>query len=554
MKKLLFHTLLKSYSVLVVGIVIFFAGVLSYISWFQFDSNRLRLQQEVADVLKIELDDIQGRVGNYLADSVSDTKRLEGFYRYFQETPADYQTWLLEDAQFGVKDLALQDSIRTLYLYYPFIKGVDIAPVNADSVFVSTSDSKSGKKVFASNYKAPAQSISMTLFSPSSSEGMASVYLTLDQESLESLIAGRSDFPVSVVVQDSLNRILYQQGSMSDTLPLTKRSSSDLRITVGVEKVTVFQELGVLVFIIFLGSFCLVTLLLFVLRRVFKQYELQVVDLVTTIQDIGSDQEDLRIQTEGKQQEMLVIAQAINQMLDSRDQSMQDVYRLQLAQKDANMRALQAQINPHFLYNTLEFFRMYAVTKQVGELGDMIYEFSTLLRRSVSQAKTTTLAEEVSFCEKHSYICQIRYPKSIAYAFQVDPACEVVEIPRFVLQPLIENYFAHGVDLKRTNNAISLKASKMGQDMEIRIEDNGKGMRPEILERYKDLLQRRELSQESRLKSIGILNVHERLLLYFGQRYQMDLESEQGQGTRFVIKLQEVFEEGGEIHEKNDGR
>ncbi|MGQ7458495.1 sensor histidine kinase, partial [Streptococcus suis] len=91
------------------------------------------------------------------------------------------------------------------------------------------------------------------------------------------------------------------------------------------------------------------------------------------------------------------------------------------AQKDANMRALQAQINPHFLYNTLEFFRMYAVSKQMDELGDMIYEFSSLLRSSVTQAKMTTVAEELSFCEKHSYICQIRYPRSIAYAYQMDP-------------------------------------------------------------------------------------------------------------------------------------
>ncbi len=119
----------------------------------------------------------------------------------------------------------------------------------------------------------------------------------------------------------------------------------------------------------------------------FKRYEVQVLDIVDTMQQIRGEDRHLRLQTDNKEQEMYLISSEINQMLDAMDQSIQDIYRLQLAQKDANMRALQAQINPHFLYNTLEFFRMYAVSKQMDELGDMIYEFSSLLRSSVTQAK-----------------------------------------------------------------------------------------------------------------------------------------------------------------------
>ncbi|MGC4440874.1 histidine kinase, partial [Streptococcus suis] len=91
-------------------------------------------------------------------------------------------------------------------------------------------------------------------------------------------------------------------------------------------------------------------------------YEVQVLDIVDTMQQIRGEDRHLRLQTDNKEQEMYLISSEINQMLDAMDQSIQDIYRLQLAQKDANMRALQAQINPHFLYNTLEFFRMYAVS------------------------------------------------------------------------------------------------------------------------------------------------------------------------------------------------
>ncbi|HFI0213905.1 TPA: sensor histidine kinase [Streptococcus suis] len=546
MRKILIHTLLKSYSLLVIGIVVFFAGILSYISWYQYDSNRIRVQQEVADGLKEELDYYQGRVGNYLVDYITDRDRLESLYQYFHLSPSQYQIWLLNHPHLMVKRISLQDSVRTLYLYYPFVEGVDIAPMDADSVFVSTVDLKSGKKVAAENYKAPKHSISMTLFSPATTDGIATIYVTVDADLLDQYIKGKTDLPMTVHIRDSLDREFYSLRPTVSSPPPSYRKSGDLLLTVGVDGQHAIQSVGGLVTIIFLGSSCLVTLLLLVLRRVFKRYEVQVLDIVDTMQQIRGADRYLRLQTDNKEQEMYLISSEINQMLDSMDQSIQDIYRLQLAQKDANMRALQAQINPHFLYNTLEFFRMYAVSKQMDELGDMIYEFSSLLRSSVTQTKMTTVAEELSFCEKHSYICQIRYPRSIAYAYQIDPGCEDVEIPRFVIQPLVENYFVHGVDLKRKDNALSVKAIKHGQDLEILIRDNGKGMDGATLETYQCLLANRQLSQENRTQSIGLLNVHERFLLYFGERYQIQLESKEGGGVTYSILLENVLPPGDE--------
>ena len=88
------------------------------------------------------------------------------------------------------------------------------------------------------------------------------------------------------------------------------------------------------------------------------------------------------------------------------------------------MRALQAQINPHFMYNTLEFIRMYAVMQEQDELGDIIYEFSSLLRNNISDERVTTVENELEFCRKYSYLCMVRYPKSIAYGFKIDPGLE----------------------------------------------------------------------------------------------------------------------------------
>ena len=132
-------------------------------------------------------------------------------------------------------------------------------------------------------------------------------------------------------------------------------------------------------------------------------------------------------------------------MLDRLEKNIHDIYQLELSQKDANMRALQAQINPHFMYNTLEFLRMYAVMQSQDELADIIYEFSSLLRNNISDERETLLKQELEFCRKYSYLCMVRYPKSIAYGFKIDPELENMKIPKFTLQPLVENYFAHGV-------------------------------------------------------------------------------------------------------------
>ena len=143
-------------------------------------------------------------------------------------------------------------------------------------------------------------------------------------------------------------------------------------------------------------------------------YQKQVVDLVDSIQAIAKGQEGLRIDTLEKDQELLLIAETTNDMLDRLEKNIHDIYQLELSQKDANMRALQAQINPHFMYNTLEFLRMYAVMQSQDELADIIYEFSSLLRNNISDERETLLKQELEFCRKYSYLCMVRYPKSIA--------------------------------------------------------------------------------------------------------------------------------------------
>ena len=185
---------------------------------------------------------------------------------------------------------------------------------------------------------------------------------------------------------------------------------------------------------------------------------------------------ETRIDITNTEYELKELSIGINEMLDSINQFVEDIYKLEIKQQDAHMRALQAQINPHFLYNTLEYIRMYAISEGSEELADVVYAFSALLRNNTNQEKTITLKEELDFCEKYVYLYQMRYPNRVAYHFMIDPDLEKIEVPKFVIQPLVENYFKHGIDFTRFDNALSVKVLQEGKRVRIIIKDNGKGM------------------------------------------------------------------------------
>ncbi|COA67077.1 sensor histidine kinase [Streptococcus pneumoniae] len=305
-----------------------------------------------------------------------------------------------------------------------------------------------------------------------------------------------------------------------------------------------FLGVGLVLTYLIVGlSLLFIVILYLTLRQTFANYQKQVVDLVESIQVIAQGEEGRRIDISEKDQELLLIAETTNDMLDRLEKNIHDIYQLELSQKDANMRALQAQINPHFMYNTLEFLRMYAVMQSQDELADIIYEFSSLLRNNISDERETLLKQELEFCRKYSYLCMVRYPKSIAYGFKIDPELENMKIPKFTLQPLVENYFAHGVDHRRTDNVISIKALKQDGFVEILVVDNGRGMSAEKLANIREKLSQRyfehQASYSDQRQSIGIVNVHERFVLYFGDRYAITIESAEQAGVQYRITIQD---------------
>ena len=534
-------SLLRLYAWATLAVLSLVAFLVSFSIWSMQEAEAKRVAQLVMTRTQ-DVVDYTTQVSQQVALALSDNPaKLEGIYKYFSLTPSQYASWRLNHPLRDLLQLSLHENIDDLYRQFDFVDGIAISLTDYQKVYLSTRGDRSGQQVAAADFHAGAKSIPITIYDSNNGQVAGTVFVTINEQILRTAVeAVSSDLPVRVTVRSPYDQelfVLTQGGEKrSDTL-LESRTVYDYRIQVSYSKVRLFQGTLKWIFLIFIAGVVLTIGLYYLLRKVFGRYYAQVADLVQRIQDIGLGQGHLRIQEENKEGELALISQHTNLMLDRLEEQSRENYQLELSQKDAQMRALQAQINPHFLYNTLEFIRMYAVMEDQEELATLIYEFASLMRNNISEEGVTTLRQEFEFCRKYSYLCMMRYPHTVAYGYQILDGLDEFKIPKFAIQPLVENYFVHGIDHEKQDNALSVKALRNEWGVEIIIKDNGHGLSPQGLQDLRALLREKADWSGEKRRSIGISNVHERLLLYFKNRYQIELDSQEGKGLTYHIRI-----------------
>ena len=544
-KQFRLHSLLRIYSLVMIAIISSFALLLAYADWDAREKEADRVGQRVLARTISEVEYYYRESARLAQALVENQARIEGIYKYFSLSTPDYFYWQLERKASPYISVSIYENIDDLYVRNDFVTGVSIVLQDSTEVFVSKRDNRGGYKVLAEDFKPDADSFAIPVSDPVSDQALGVVYISIQSEVLYKAVDNtRGTVPIAVTITSPFETDMFHLGEKSPNEDwLVGITSHGYQVQVAVPQSYVLKgSLASSAFILGLSALFIVILHI-TLKRTFSNYQDQVVDLVDSIQAIAKGEQTKRIDTSKKDQELLLIAETTNDMLDRLEKNIHDIYQLELSQKDANMRALQAQINPHFMYNTLEFLRMYAVMESQNELADIIYEFSSLLRNNISNERETTLEKEVEFCRKYSYLCMVRYPKSIAYGFKIDSGIEEMRIPKFTLQPLVENYFAHGVDHRRSDNVISIKALRKDGHVEILVVDNGRGMSAEKLAEIQAKLAKRTFEPtedySNGRKSIGIVNVHERFVLYFGERYQISVESGEQEGVQYRITIQD---------------
>jgi len=230
------------------------------------------------------------------------------------------------------------------------------------------------------------------------------------------------------------------------------------------------------------------------------------------------------------------LGKGFNHMVNEIDRLVSEVYKTGLREKEAEIKALQSQMNPHFLYNTLETINMLAITKGNLEVSDMVSSLGRLLRYTVdNSSKIVTFKEELSFIHSYIAIQRVRMGEELQYGEDIEPSLLDVLIPKLVLQPFVENAILHG--LFGQGGRIVIKASTKNQILEIVIHDNGKGVSIEKLEELKKSLKTGHTLPTKNHNGIAMPNVHERIQLLYGEQYGIEIENQEQNGFSVTLKM-----------------
>ncbi|WP_370455121.1 sensor histidine kinase [Planomicrobium sp. CPCC 101079] len=226
------------------------------------------------------------------------------------------------------------------------------------------------------------------------------------------------------------------------------------------------------------------------------------------------------------------IANAFNFMLNELQDYVGIVVQAQQKQRNAELSALQHQINPHFLYNTLASVKFMVQQGKKEKATDMIHALISLLQNALSNIdQTITVEQEIKELKNYVLINQARYGDRIRVNYFISPECLDYHLPKLILQPFIENAFFHAFNEKKEGFIQILVALKDGR-LVCEIVDNGDGMEMKGNYMKEDFKEKRHL-----FSGIGVRNVHERIQLLYGEEYGVEMTSAKGEGTRVKVEL-----------------
>ena len=264
----------------------------------------------------------------------------------------------------------------------------------------------------------------------------------------------------------------------------------------------------------------------FISRRV-KQIQL-------AMKHVGSKNLSYRIPISKQSDEFGEIAIKFNEMCDELQKTIDLEYISEIRKKNAELESLQAGINPHFLYNTLEVIRVRAVDSGNDDVARMIVNLANLYRAIVKNCTITPIRNEINICDIYIDIFSFRYKNTLDYEMDIDPRIMEYGIPKNLLQPIIENYFVHGIKNEGEDNRFVIHGFLKNEDICFVFEDNGRGMNSKELNEIKSNIYTVKPEAEA---GYGLLNVQKRIWLIYGKPYGITLESEENIMTRITVLI-----------------
>lgn len=279
-------------------------------------------------------------------------------------------------------------------------------------------------------------------------------------------------------------------------------------------------------------------LVLFVSQWVTKPVE----EMSSTITQIKNGEKQLRVQPVGWSRELTTLGTEFNEMLDRMEVMAQEELQHKMLVERTEYKMLQAQINPHFLYNTLDTMSGIANAQNCPLVSGMCRSLSAIFRYSLNMTdELSTLQNEMAHVRNYLYVMDVRNGSTIAYDYQIDSDTLQDPMPRICIQPVVENALTHGLrNVRRKDKKLLIRSEHVGENLVITVQDNGAGMDAEEMN---CLLEQNDMKRVESGVSIGILNVNARLKKLFGKEYGLHIESTIGEGTTVTITVPAVSED-----------
>ncbi|MEH7504081.1 sensor histidine kinase [Neobacillus drentensis] len=274
-------------------------------------------------------------------------------------------------------------------------------------------------------------------------------------------------------------------------------------------------------------------------------------DLQEVMKNVKSGNLDQQFNVHSKD-EIGELGRGFNEMLVQINKLIKSVAKEEKLKKAAEITALQLQINPHFLYNTLESINSLARMKKEYEISHLIVLLGRLLRLSISSfEEKIPINQEIMYIESYLEIQKVRMRDPLDYSILLDDRIKDCLTVKWILQPIVENAIIHGIDPLRTTGKLTIEGKLVDEGIHFTIKDNGRGIIPEQLEQIRDQLKNKYEDLSKYKRKIGLYNVQTRILSHYGENYGISIESKVNKGTTVTIKIpKEVCDD----NEKNVNR
>lgn len=313
--------------------------------------------------------------------------------------------------------------------------------------------------------------------------------------------------------------------------------NNNWRIVKVISEEEIMSELSYIsaLFYILLGFFGVFFILF--LKYIYGTISRPLESIINRIDDVGTKRKKKKSTNKPRCYEVKIIEDEIVQLVKDKENDKQIISEYDYENKKIRLEKLQAQINPHFLYNTLTFIKYKALMSKQLDISHFITALISLMRKSINRdGVLITVKDEIENIKNYNYIQNDIYEGNIRFEYDIDTTLNNRLIPGFLLQPLVENCILHGIDPNSNDGIINIKCYKDHDNIIFEITDNGKGMDDDTIEAVLSIVNHVGKNKE-RLSNIGIGGINEKIKLIYDESYGLSIESKVGKGTCFTITL-----------------